>query len=185
MEGPPEKKQRLEDPGKPVVQANDCIKFHLYSPASAAAELRSSHSFPPEFTHQLFGDDEEIQGFVGLDISVWLAQPSFQAFVDVSCTLHRPDADDVDGQFRKHFPGVSFSREDLATKRSTEAMQLTADQLGQPISSSNGTSVHHFNLKTAPQAIKVLSVFHSLVPCLRHECLEAACRQIIFFLHTV
>lgn len=152
MEGPPEKKQRLEDPGKPVVQANDCIRFHFCSPPFATSAL---HSFPPEFTHQLFGDDEEIQGFVGLDVNVWLAQPSFHACVDVSCTLHRPDADDVDGQFRRHFPGVTFSKEDFGRKLSEDAAKLTADQLGQPLNSSSGIAVHHFNLKQAPQAVKV------------------------------
>ena len=155
MEGPPEKRQRLEDPGRPTAQANNCIDFHFTSVQGSDTPLRSAHNFPPEFTHQLFGDDEEIQGFEGLQINVYLAQPSFHAYVDVACTLHRPDADNVDGQFRKHFPGVSFNRTDFAQKLAEETIQLTQGQLGEPIKQSQDAAVYQLNLSKASQAIKV------------------------------
>ncbi len=164
-EGPPEKKQRLEDPGRPVVQANSCIQFHFLNTQGKDTPYHSQLSFPPEFTHQLFGDDEEIKGFEGLQIRVNLAQPSFRAYVDVACTLHRPDADDVDGQFRKHFPDVSFSKADFTQKLARDAAQLTTAQLGEPIRHSQGTTVHHFNLSKAAQILKVRHLASS-VACL-------------------
>ncbi|KAK9866385.1 hypothetical protein WJX84_011581 [Apatococcus fuscideae] len=172
MEGPPGKKQRLEDPGKPVTSANKCINFHFAKPQSTDSKLQASDSFQPEFTHQIFGDDEEIHGFEGLEIKVWLLQPSFLAFVDVGCTLHRPDADDVDGEFRKHFPSVSFNRQDLSEKLTREAVTLSADQLGKPIKESLGTAIYHFNLSTAAQAIKDL---HARIEPLLLFFVDAAC----------
>ena len=80
MEQPPPKRARVAD-DRAVVSANEAVSFVLVDhDVSSAGSLAS---FQPEFSHQLFGDDEEIKGYVDLKVTVYLHPVSFTAYVEI------------------------------------------------------------------------------------------------------
>lgn len=88
--------------------ANDCITLHLFDPAKTSSSWPPSSlssSFKPEFTHQIFGDDEEIVGYRGLAVDIYFSQLDFQACVEVKFEDKAHGATDIFSTLQKHFPG--------------------------------------------------------------------------------
>lgn len=69
--------------------AADALTFHLLEGGSAtelATEIDEGGGWPfqAEFFNQVFGDAEEIKGYQGLSVDIWLSLRSFHAW----CALH-------------------------------------------------------------------------------------------------
>jgi hypothetical protein len=64
--------------------AKDTCVFHLVSCTSALELERQiaegGNRFKCEFFNQVFGDAEEIHGYKGLTVDIWLAQHSFHCW---------------------------------------------------------------------------------------------------------
>jgi hypothetical protein len=88
---PAAKRARLSDEW--VVDANECTIAFL-DPAREAAGVEA-FSCHPEFTHQLFGEEERIQGYRGLRLRLRLSQRTFAAAAELAYDEKRPGADDV------------------------------------------------------------------------------------------
>lgn len=88
---------------------NDCIRLHLFDPAkttnSSWPPTSLSSSFRPEFTHQIFGDREEIVGYNGLAVDIYFSQLDFQAYVEVKFDDKAHGAMDIVSTLQEHFPG--------------------------------------------------------------------------------
>lgn len=89
--------------------ANDCITLHLFDPTktqdSSWPPNGVSSSFKPDFTHQVFGDDEEIVGYKGLSVDFYFSQSDFQACIDIKFEDKLHGATDILSVLQEHFPG--------------------------------------------------------------------------------
>ncbi len=89
---PAAKRARLSDEW--VADANECTTIAFLDPAREAAGVEA-FSCHPEFTHQLFGEEERIQGYRGLRLRLLLSQRTFAASAELAYDEKRPGADDV------------------------------------------------------------------------------------------
>jgi histone acetyltransferase 1 len=128
------------------IPAEDCITFHLLKrgPGGAVVMDDDAH-FPPEMTHQLFGQDETIRGYLGLDIDIWLT-PRFQPFVDVKFDEHskgtpafKDIADnfvfDVAVPFKKTFSSCLFTEKPSFDEALAAEPGLVLEELGDQVAS--------------------------------------------------
>lgn len=66
-----------------VIDANQALKFRLIrSPADMEDESRD---FEPEMTHQIYGENENIFGYKGLQIKLYMSAGSLRSYVNYSC----------------------------------------------------------------------------------------------------
>ena len=95
-----------------VCDANESVTFRL---VRTAAEMQSAEEFEPEFTHQVFRDDETIFGYKGLRIEIFHSANLFKTYVrlaydeKVKSTLN--PADDVLEQLKAHFGDAMMTDE--------------------------------------------------------------------------
>lgn len=101
-------KRHKTDAEEYKASANECITLHLVDPAKTTSSWPPnsvSSSFKPEFTHQIFGDDEEILGYRGLTVDIYFSQVDFQACVEVKYEDKAHGATEIVSTLQKHFPG--------------------------------------------------------------------------------
>eukprot|EP00803_Ostreobium_quekettii_P008840 evm.model.scf_195.5 EVM.evm.TU.scf_195.5 scf_195:32086-36316(-) len=120
---PPAKRPRIDNgDGRPdewVASANDALRFHLlddFPPRSAGTELDHGRGevFSPEYTHQVFGEEEEIHGYMGLRVDVWLSARTFFAMASVAFERRRPQSEDVMGKMGAAWgAGLTSGREEF------------------------------------------------------------------------
>ncbi|KAK9815493.1 hypothetical protein WJX72_004587 [[Myrmecia] bisecta] len=145
-----------------AVSANDCLTIHVLNPVQeAAGVIADDAAFHPEFTHQIFGDDEEIKGYSGLAIDVYVSQRDMRTLIEVSYTSKRPKADDVLKLLREAFPAGFTQDRQKFLEQLPRTQSLTAQQLGEEVSHATLTdgsklAVHHTNIASADQAVQAL-----------------------------
>jgi len=66
-----------------VCDANDAVSFKLVR-AGADLDDESVEPFEPEFTHQIFRDDETIFGYKGLEVNVYMQAHLFKTLIEVT-----------------------------------------------------------------------------------------------------
>ena len=101
-------KRHKTDAEEHKASANECMTLHLIDPAKTTSSWPPnsvSSSFKPEFTHQIFGDDEEILGYRGLTVDIYFSQVDFQACVEVKYEDKAHGATEIVSTLQKHFPG--------------------------------------------------------------------------------
>lgn len=57
--------------------------------------------FNPEFTNQVYNQEEEIQGYKNPEINIHLLGGSLHAFLDIRCKDKSPDADNVEHELKE------------------------------------------------------------------------------------
>ncbi|GMH38592.1 hypothetical protein BSKO_06476 [Bryopsis sp. KO-2023] len=86
----------MQQSGAPTVPASEVIAIHLVDASrDKTACSAESEPFHPEFTHQVFGNDETITGYEGLTVDIFLDAKTFYSRVDVRYESSSPGADDV------------------------------------------------------------------------------------------
>ena len=106
-----------------VCDANDAVSFRL---VRTAADMATAEPFEPEFTHQVFREDETIFGYKELRIDIFQSAHLFKTYVKVrfaekvKSTLN--PADDVIEALRAHFG------EEMMTDEKTFLSTLEADK---------------------------------------------------------
>ena len=86
------------------IDANQVISIRLVS--EPADLLEANHiGFNPEFTNQIFGEEEEIYGYEDLKININFLSAQFFANIDFSYTKKYDDADDLYEIFDNVFRG--------------------------------------------------------------------------------
>lgn len=135
--------------------ANDCITLHLFDPVKTTSWPPKcvSSSFQPEFTHQIFGDDEEIVGYRGLAVDIYFSQVDFQACVEVKFEDKAHGATDIVSTLQKHFPGgITADKEQYLA---AVAAASPAD-LGHTLQGLKaGVTIKEANLASSKQALQV------------------------------
>ena len=136
--------------------ANDCITLHLIDPAKTTSSWPPnsvSSSFKPDFTHQIFGEDEEIVGYRGLTVDIYFSQVDFQACVEVKFEDKAHKATDIVSTLQKHFPGgITADREQYVA---AVAAASPAD-LGHALTEAKaGVTIREANLATSGQGLQV------------------------------
>ena len=66
-----------------TASANEALTFHLVADREAFASRASAGSFHPSYTNQVFGEDEQISGYRGLKVDVWLHSATMCAYIEV------------------------------------------------------------------------------------------------------
>ena len=103
-QAPPAPAAAEEEADPFVCDANDAVSFRL---VRTAADMATAEPFEPEFTHQVFREDETIFGFRDLRIDIFQSAHLFKTYVKVrfaekvKSTLN--PADDVVAALRAHF----------------------------------------------------------------------------------
>ena len=130
--------QDAAEHGPFVCEANDVVSFRI---VTGAADMDTAEPFEPEFTHQVFRDDETIFGYRELDVKVYIQANLCKSLVEISyaekvqSTLNPPD--DVLALLKKHFP-------DVYTDRAAFLAALEADA-GAPIPAGGGEIVAEYD----------------------------------------
>ena len=141
------------------VCANDCITVHLFDPAktqgSAWPPNGVSSSFKPEFTHQIFGDDEEIVGYTGLSVDIYFSQSDFQACIDIKFEDKLHGATDILSVLQEHFPGgVTSDKQQYLAAVNDSSQPNLGTALSLP-GVHHGITVKQANLASAAQELQV------------------------------
>lgn len=152
---PASKRQR---PDRLVASANDTLTFCLLDPTDEDS-LKVEHRFHPEMSHQAFGEEEEISGYLDLRVDVTMSQRTFVTSINVDCSRRFPGATDVLGRLAPHFP-QGYAKDAADFKRDLASQTACTDELGDPLVSTKGqdgleTAVHAVDLEQAPQRVKV------------------------------
>jgi histone acetyltransferase 1 len=106
-----------------VVRANDVIFFKLIRHESEV-EDHEKESFHPEFTHQVFGESENIFGYKDLKIVLFYSSGHLRQYVSISFKEKIPasvskgvEPDDIIGQIREHVSDKFTSNINQFTER--------------------------------------------------------------------
>lgn len=113
-----------------MARANDAIEMRLVRSQTDLEDDNSksgpeTQSFNPEFTHQLFGQNENIFGYKDLKVKIYYTSGKLSRFVSLSYSEKIPpkdgmEADDVLGIIREKVPGAFTSNIDQFSKMLTE-----------------------------------------------------------------
>jgi hypothetical protein len=121
------------------VDANEVINFRLLE-TNKGKLLDDINSrgvvFPPEMCHRIFGDAEEIQGYVGLTIDIWMSARTYHTWLDINFGSKRAICDDLPDKFKTSYPG-GFSLDKASFVETVKAARAPdVYNLGTTISSS-------------------------------------------------
>ena len=126
-----------------VQPAEDVLRIYfVHDPDDVLDEAKfawEDRGFVPEFTHQLFGQDEKVKGYKGLQIKVALHSFTLHAYVKIAYEQKRPGADDV-RHFLKENIGLHFT-EDAA--EFTREVRSSATSIEEALRSDACTSRTH------------------------------------------
>jgi histone acetyltransferase 1 len=112
---PPKPTSADDEAANPFVcDANDAVSFKL---VRVASDMATAEPFEPEFTHQIFRDDETIFGYRDLRVVVYMQAHLFKTYVEITFSEKIKSAlnpaDDVLGMLKKHFGEDVFVDADL------------------------------------------------------------------------
>ncbi|KAF2456481.1 acyl-CoA N-acyltransferase [Lineolata rhizophorae] len=100
-----------------VASANEAIEINLVRPGKSpgSAEYIDEEPFHPNFTYEIFGQDEAIFGYKGLDIKLTFRaydlRPALEVrFKDKFKPIGETEAMDVEGPLRKFLPESAFGK---------------------------------------------------------------------------
>ena len=118
-----------------VCDANDVVQFRL---VRTEADMDAAEVFEPEFTHQIFRDDETIFGYRDLVVKISMSANLFKTLVEISYaekvkSVLNP-ADDITAMLKRHLG------DDVFTDRAAFIATLKADASA-PVPSAGGTIV--------------------------------------------
>ena len=105
-----------------VCDANDVVQFRL---VRTEADMDAAEVFEPEFTHQIFRDDETIFGYRDLVVKISMSANLFKTLVEISYaekvkSVLNP-ADDITAMLKRHLG------DDVFTDRAAFIATLKAD----------------------------------------------------------
>lgn len=105
--------EAAQDKDKWICRANDAISIRL---VGNAEELDGLEPFHPTYTHQVFRNDETIQGYTDLEVELSFNASTLQAHLDIrNSGKNRLGADDIEGPLNELLPDKvslrSFKRE--------------------------------------------------------------------------
>lgn len=148
-------------PDRLVVSANEALNFCLLDPTDEES-LKVEHRFHPDMSHQAFGPDEEISGYLDLRVDVTMSQKTFVTNINVDCSRRFPGATDILGKLAPHFP-QGYSKDAADFKRDLASQTACIDELGDPLINVKGQgglqiAVHAVDLEQAPPRVKVRSL---------------------------
>lgn len=105
-----------EEEKKDGIDANQVIFFRLVSDANDLL-AKNPMKFQPNYTNQIFGEDEKIFGYKDLIININFTANNFFANIDINYSEKSNSADDLDALFSTTFQGGYY-------KDKTEFMSL-------------------------------------------------------------
>ena len=143
--------------------ANDCLTLHLIDDTvqSSSWPPKLIASFKPDFTHQIFGDDEQILGYKELAIDIYFSRQDFRACVEISYTDKVHKAVDIFKTLKEHFPaGLSDNKKQYMSEISSKsaAAKVSKGSLGKRMSVpglKSGLSVVQATLSQGSQQLRV------------------------------
>ena len=118
-----------------VCDANDVVQFRL---VRTEADMDAAEVFEPEFTHQIFRDDETIFGYRDLVVKISMSANLFKTLVEISYaekvkSVLNP-ADDITAMLKRHLG------DDVFTDRAAFIATLKADAAA-PVPGAGGEIV--------------------------------------------
>lgn len=165
------------------------ITFHL---VESAAELENEEDkcFNPEFTHQQFGDTQQIKGYKGLEVHLWMCAKDFRTYMDVRYEKkHLKPEHDVEEILAADFPaGLESDR--AAFEAHLSAASFDPSALGAVIASHTLRDGAPLDIRRAclPEASPELRALHARLEPLLLFFIDAASsidqEDPLWFIHT-
>ncbi len=153
----PAAKRQKPDPY--VVSSNDALTFKLLD-SERGSDLLVGHEFRPEFTHQVFGEEEEIKGYQNLRVDVYFSPHTFKSYLSVAYDKKQIGCDNILRKIQENVSEniVSTKQEFQATLR--EDPPFSVGDLGQPLATApaadgSTVSIYQSDVKNGPLHIKV------------------------------
>ncbi|GFR51971.1 hypothetical protein Agub_g14498 [Astrephomene gubernaculifera] len=110
-----------------IADAHEAVRFRAVygrDPTALAAEIAAGGQLVTvDFLHQHFGDAEQIRGYSGLVITIWIHVQTYHVWVDIRYAAKRPGADKLSSVFEGAFPsGYCRTKEEfISTSVATAA----------------------------------------------------------------
>lgn len=109
----------------------------------------------------MFGEEEEIRGYEGLEINIWLCSRTYHAWLESKYTKRLPGADDFDKTLREWFSeGLASSRREFEAAVYSSPIPDFGSLGTQILNTRQGDGsrlrVQHFKLNEAPEEVKKL-----------------------------
>jgi len=151
-----------------ILNGNEVVTFRLVEKPEEWQEGKDKvllrPGFKPEYTHQVFSEDEEVKGYQGLSIDVFVNARDFTTMVEVKYSEKAKVADDVDDIMAETFQGQVLQGPDSGLKfeQSLSASQaLSLGDYGQeldksPLGDGAELVITCSNLASASEAIRGL-----------------------------
>ncbi|GIL67145.1 hypothetical protein Vafri_20587 [Volvox africanus] len=169
-------------PSSFVADARETVFFRAVSSATAdaiTAEIAAGgKAVHVDFLHQHFGDSEQIRGYRGLKITIWIHVRTYHTWVDIQFAGKRPGADKLGPIFDGAFPSGYCRSQDEFVETAVAAAAAMPDLLtlgdcvgtvplpptayGITSEAADGSgdflevSVRRFQVATAPPEVKAL-----------------------------
>lgn len=158
-----------KDPSAPHVSAytasaHDAVTFRMVESverSALSAEITAGGKpFKGEFMHQHFGEDEEIKGYMGLQVDIWFSAQTYHAWIDIRFKAKRYGALKLHEIFAEKFPtGYSKNKDDFIKAVSTVQLPDIAsygDTMRElTLSTGSVVKLQRFILKDASDSVKV------------------------------
>lgn len=154
-----------------ISNGNEVVTFRLVESAeewSRAAAL-ASDGFKPEYCHQVFSDEEEVKGYKGLAVNIFINSRTFVAYAEVSYTEKQAKADDVDSMLTEAFGGellmgeegkAEFEAQLVASAGKVEVGAYGEEIARQALPRGGDDNAHlvltRFNLASAPEWLRAV-----------------------------
>jgi histone acetyltransferase 1 len=103
--------------------ANECVELRLVRAAGKYSK------FNPKFTHQLFGDDEQIEGYTDPKMVISYSADFQSCMLDMSWTSKQTEAEDLREKLEPALPAKLLSASDFSASLQTPLRQPPGEKL--------------------------------------------------------
>ncbi|KAG2487112.1 hypothetical protein HYH03_014225 [Edaphochlamys debaryana] len=120
-----------------IADAHEAVRFRALTCSGREALLTEIEAggapVSVDFLHQHFGDSEQIRGYSGLVITIWMHVPTWHTWIDIQYDAKRPGADPLSSIFEGAYPcGYCRTKDDfLSAVLATAAALPDLASLGQ------------------------------------------------------
>lgn len=160
VDEPQAKKAKSAVPAAFICPAAKAITFHLVSKRPGSTEETTTFDFDPEFCHQHFGEEEQIEGYMSPTVDIWVDGHSLNTWIGFKYENKLKNAQDVMGTLTEWFTGGLMPSKD-EFEASLESSSSDWASFGEEVASlttpdGRAVGLYKYHLCKADAKIKAL-----------------------------